>query len=469
MTKRRSTGTRASQEPAITDAADGLPGFIQAIRRYPASMLRFDRTILTLLVFGVGFFVQCNVLTSSLGLRFLRISDLIVLIGLPIIGLAYLRFVSVGILVMHVVPMALLFLATYLFGFARGEGEFYTTGFTYLYAMFFLFFAYLLFKEDKLEVFCRGILAGFIATSLFLLLDVLVPQRLATFGLSMPFDAEAALAAAARGEFVALLPRIAKPGGLWSAGNEAGPALALAAAAAAFLAERHKRFAVFAAFAALYLLTFTQTLNRSGLVAVAGVGALLYIRLISRNLLQRSIALLLTGILALALLVPYGLFEGLEFVLGPRFSADANFSDNLHDRWVSLVGGLDLALNYPAGIGFTERYFQLSSITGGISTPHNGFLSSAYSAGLGYALVALWSVAYVLTRSRKSSFFMYTALVVLLAYLFEELSFNPAFMASVSLLIAYAVIDLEFRVSRGKIFRRTAYSSVALDQGQPSR
>lgn len=469
MARRRFIGSRASREPAVRKSANGTPGFIEAIDRYPPSTLRFDRTLLTLFVFGVGFLIQCNVLTSSLGLRFLRITDVIVLFGLPIIGLAYLRFVSTGILVMHIAPMTMLFLVTYLFGFARGEGEFYTTGFTYLYALFFLFFAYLLFKEDKLDIFCRGLLAGFVATSLLLVIDVIMPQRLAAFGLSVPFDEQAAVAAAARGEFVALLSRIAKPGGLWSAGNEAGPALALAAAAAAFLAERQKRFAIFLVFAAIYLLTFTHTLNRSGLVAVTAVGGLLYIRMISRTLLQRSIALLLVGTLVLALLAPFGLFESLEAVVTGRFSHDTSLTDNIHDRWASLVGGLDVALNYPAGIGFTERYFQLSSITGGISTPHNGFLSSAYSAGLGYALFALGSIAYVLTRSRKSSLFMYAALVVLLTYFFEELSFNPAFMAIVSLIIAYAVIDLEFRMYRGKIYRRMAWSGVAAEEGQTSR
>ncbi|WP_448549994.1 hypothetical protein, partial [Xanthomonas translucens] len=59
---------------------------------------------------------------------------------------------------------------------------------TYFYAVYFLFFAYMMFKENLLDIFCWGIFAGFIAVAILLFLDIIIHDQLASVGLSFMFD-----------------------------------------------------------------------------------------------------------------------------------------------------------------------------------------------------------------------------------------------------------------------------------------
>ncbi|TGU53278.1 O-antigen ligase domain-containing protein, partial [Mesorhizobium sp. M2D.F.Ca.ET.148.01.1.1] len=93
------------------------------------------------------------------------------------------------------------------------------------------------------------------------------------------------LESAARGEISPLLLRLEKAGGIWPVGNTAGPAFALAGAAAAHLAERYKRPMLFGIFILVYLASFTLTLNRSGIFAVIAIGLYFYFRNFSIRML----------------------------------------------------------------------------------------------------------------------------------------------------------------------------------------
>ncbi|WP_188356026.1 O-antigen ligase family protein [Rhizobium rhizogenes] len=422
-----------------------LPGFITAMPFYPSRTIRVPGHFLSIFVFFIGFFIQCNVLTSNLGLRFLNITDMLVLMTLPVIALLYIRCLTPSILLFYLVPLTLLFVLSAGFADDRGEGEFYTTAMTYFYAVYFLFFAYLLFKENLLELFCWGMFAGFVAVTILLFLDIFIHDQLAPIGLSFNFDEAAVLEAAAKGEMSPLLLRVEKAGGIWPVGNTAGPAFALAGAAAAYLAERYRRPALFAVFLLVYLASFTLTLNRSGVFAVLAIGLYFYIRNFSIRMLLSTYFGFALSALVLASVLPLGVFDFAEQAFSKRFVEDSNSSNNVQERLGTIVGGFQVMLNHPLGVGFTARSQELSAISHS-GTPHNGFLATAYASGIGFCFLSAFALVYAIFRKRKIGFFTYSAIGAIIGYQFEELNFNPVFMAHIGLALAYAFIDLDFRL-----------------------
>ncbi|WP_175416822.1 MULTISPECIES: O-antigen ligase family protein [Agrobacterium] len=422
-----------------------LPGFVLAMPLYPSKTINIPCVFLATFVFAIGFFIQCNVLTSNIGLRFLNITDMLVLMTLPIIALLYIRCLTPSIILLYLLPLTVLFVLTALFADARGDGEFYTTAMTYFYAVYFLFFAYMLFKENLLELFCWGIFAGFIAVTILLFLDIVIHDQLASLGLSFMFDEAGVLELAAKGEITPLLLRVEKAGGIWPVGNTAGPAFALAGAAAAYLAERQRRPALFAVFLLIYLASFTLTLNRSGLFAVLAIGLYFYVRNFSIKMLLSTYFGFALCALVIAAILPLGAFDFAEEVFSKRFLEDSNSSNNLHERWETITGGFQVMFQHPLGIGFTARYEELARIAK-IGTPHNGFMATAYACGLGFCMMSAFALFYAIFRKRKIGFFVYSAIGVIIGYQFEELNFNPVFMAHVGLALAYAAIDLDFRL-----------------------
>lgn len=435
---KRPANHAASRQPAI-------PGFVLAMPLYPSKTINIPGIFLTTFVFAIGFFIQCNVVTSNIGLRFLNITDMLVLMTLPVIALLYIRCLTPSIILFYLLPLTVLFVLTTLFADARGDGEFYTTAMTYFYAVYFLFFAYMLFKENLLELFCWGIFAGFIAVTILLFLDIVIHDQLASLGLSFMFDEVGVLELAAKGEITPLLLRVEKAGGIWPVGNTAGPAFALAGAAAAYVAERQKRPALFAVFLLVYLASFTLTLNRSGVFAVLAIGLYFYIRNFSIKMLLSTYFGFALSALVIAAVLPLGAFDFAEQAFSKRFLEDSNSSNNLQERWETIVGGFQVMLQHPLGIGFAARYEELARITR-IGTPHNGFMATAYASGLGFCIMSAFALFYAIFRKRKVGFFAYSAIGVIIGYQFEELNFNPVFMAHVGLALAYAAIDLDFRL-----------------------
>ncbi len=435
--KRRANNT-ASHQPA-------LPGFVLAMPLYPPKTVNIPGVFLAIFVFAIGFFIQCNVLTSNIGLRFLNITDMLVLMTLPLIALLYIRCLTPSIVLLYLLPLTVLFALTALFADARGDGEFYTTAMTYFYAVYFLFFAYMLFKENLLELFCWGIFAGFIAVTILLFLDIVIHDQLASLGLSFMFDEAGVLELAAKGEITPLLLRVEKAGGIWPVGNTAGPAFALAGAAAAYVAERQRRPALFAVFLLIYLASFTLTLNRSGVFAVLAIGLYFYVRNFSIKMLLSTYFGFALCALVIAAILPLGAFDFAQEVFSKRFLEDSNSSNNLHERWETITGGFQVMFQHPLGIGFTARYQEVARIAK-IGTPHNGFMATAYASGLGFCMMSAFALFYVIFRKRKIGFFIYSAIGIIIGYQFEELNFNPVFMAHVGLGLAYAAIDLDFRL-----------------------
>jgi hypothetical protein len=305
-----------------------------------------------------------------------------------------------------------------------------------------------------LDVFCIGIFAGFVAAAILLILDARgVP--LSSVGLAFTFDKAAALADAAKGEHVDSFLRIEKAGGIWAHGNEAGPAFAVAAGAAAYLSERYRRLGIYLVYTGVFLASFAFTLNRSGLLAVIAIGALLYMRNFSTSVLVRSLLFAMIGFLLLAAILPFGLFEGLEKVFAQRFLNDSSSENNAQERMQTLLAGLQVAAEYPFGIGFSARAAEMNALTG-FSTPHNGFLATSFASGTLVGLGSAASIVYVALRRRKISFFFYTAIAVAFGYFFEELNPNPIFMMSFGLLFAYAAMELDYRLFQSRRRNRPA-------------
>ncbi|MEA3535454.1 O-antigen ligase family protein [Rhizobium sp. CC-YZS058] len=429
-----------------------VPDFVAAMPMYPPKILPIPAKFLALFAFGVGFLLQCNVITNSIGLRLLHISDLIVLVGLPVLYVVYVRLLASGPLILHLVVLSFSFLLSVMLFHERGEGEFYTSIFTYLYTLFFLPFTYMLFKERLLTPFCWGIFYGFSAAAMLLGLDLVLHDQLSSIGLAFVFDPAAVAEALARGEITSAL-RLEKAGGIWAHGNEAGPVFALAAAAAAYLAEKKQNFWIFTRFTSIYLSTFTLTQNRSGLIAVILVGLVLYIRRLSMATLKRSFFTIIAVAIGVIVVLPFGVFDFVDSAISKRFLEDSNVSNNASERFSSLGHGFEVMFQYPFGIGYTARYNLMQAI-GGIGSPHNGFLATAFANGLVYVVLLVTTILYLAVRRRKIGFFAYAAAALVTVYMFEELSYNPCMMAFVALMISYVALDLDFRLARaGAVLR----------------
>ncbi|CUX00448.1 membrane hypothetical protein [Agrobacterium fabacearum S56] len=96
----RSTNMAASHQSP-------LPGFVLAMPLYPSKTIQVPGLFLAIFVFSIGFFIQCNVLTSNLGLRFLNITDMLVLMTLPVIALLYIRCLTPSIILLYLVPLTI--------------------------------------------------------------------------------------------------------------------------------------------------------------------------------------------------------------------------------------------------------------------------------------------------------------------------------------------------------------------------
>lgn len=442
---------------------DELPSFIEALPMYPGRIV-VSRGMIRLFIFVFGFLLQCNVIPTAFGLPFLRMTDMIVITTIPILYIVYIRMFNYAIILIHLVPVIFALLMSLTFFNDRGNGELYSSVFTFLYILYFLPFTFALLREDSLNLFCWGILAGFVATTVFLFVDLYAPYTLTKVGLALIFDYQAVADAAASGDYNAPLLRFEKAGGLWTHGNEAGPVFALAATAAAYLAERRRSFFIFASFLAVYLISFTATLNRSGLGTVILIGLLSYTSSISSRKMALTLVYAIIGTLIISVMLSFGAFDWLDDAISKRFIEDENATSNIFERLESLGYGIQVALNNPFGVGLMARVAEMKMFSN-LGTPHNGFISTAFTAGILVCIFVVSSVAYIVFRFRKVRFFLYVAVTLTCGYLFEELDVNAVFMAWVGLLIGYTCLDLDYRLVRGRVILR--YLSKRLSEQHP--
>lgn len=426
-----------------------------AMNHYPSFDIMLSTKTIRAFAFITGFFLQCNIITSSLGLPFLHITDALVVAGSPVLLMMCMSHLTKSSGWLLILFLCICLALTLLGFFQRGPGDAYTTILTFFYTVFMISFVYVLFRCDQLESFLWGLVIGASAAILLLHADAEMGRTLQRYGLSYPFNSELAKIKAQVLDNPSILQRLQKAGGIWDRGNEAGPTFGLASAAAAHLSLFYKRPRIFLVFLIIYLSSFPLTLNRSGLFAVLSVFALLILRS------RRVIALLVAafGIATLIIILNVsGVLTSLGFLeaLNTRFIEDSGAGQNISERVLSTLAGANLAFQYPLGIGFSARANELLQAVG-LRTPHNGFLATAYMSGLPFAVLAFASVIYVILHGCRINFVYFSAFCLLISYSFEELNYNPVFMAYVGIIIGYTHLSLDYRVFTGRLIRRIYY------------
>jgi hypothetical protein len=430
------------------------PSFVSQqhpIGRTAASKVNPLRTIALWTVLSFGFFLQFNIATATLGLRFLRLTDGLLFAYTPYLFL----LVGVGATLRYGVPyFVILFgiiFATLLLKTEVEQGDIYLTLIYLLTGVFCFYFVMIAREEQFLVYFAVGTVLGLIPTLFVLYLQARGDKSLPAMGLGVPLEGLA---------FRDALFAKAKLGGIWIHGNEAGHVYALAGASALYLALRFRRPLIYIAVYGLLLASFAATLNRAGLIAPTFALIYCYARLGDYIFYVKTaiIAFFVVLILALATNLP-GL-DAFSDTLQRRFLADAHASSNVAQRFESNITGIEIALEHPFGIGLQARYSLMTHQTAdGVESVHNGFLSLAYQSGILISLLYIASGLYLLVQRRSvQSFYVIMFLFTATSMMFEELSINQFFIFSVALTIAAAWINYDGRLKpeRARFRRREA-------------
>ena len=378
-------------------------------------------------VFSFGFFLQFNIMTSTFGLPFMRLTDALLFVYTPYFFL----LVGIGLTLRYGLPYFIILFAiisaTLLLKTSVERGDVYFTLIYVLTGVFCFYFAMIAREDTFLIYFAAGILLGLIPSLIVLLLQASGRTSLPMIGLGVPADQYDLNSA--------ILAKV-KPGGLWSHGNEAGHVYALATGAALYLALRFRRPSIYVAGYGLLLASFTVTLNRAGLIAPTIALIYCYVRLGDLYLYVKTAVIGIIVVLILAMGVAASGVDVFSDAIQKRFFADYNASENVADRLQSNVAGLEVTLEHPFGIGYHERRLLVND------SLHNGFLSLADQSGIAISLWYILSGIYLIIRRRHMhSFYIIMFLFTATSMLFEELSINQFFIFSVALTIAAGWVD----------------------------
>ncbi|MCJ2077600.1 hypothetical protein MKK68_18415 [Methylobacterium sp. E-016] len=402
----------------------GVPA--EAQRAVPASggvsLSRLDQ----LVILGVGFALQFNVMTSTFGLPFMRLSDILPFLTIPyfllrprILSPLLARALPIGVVV-------LLLAASLVAKADVQQGDLYLTLVLLLYFVQATQLVILLREPAGADSFAVGTLVGF-AGSLLVLVAASAGIDLTAVGLAVPTSD-------LRPETILFMQD--KLGGLWTAGNETGHVFALAGAAAAYLWYRTGRSAIYVAYFAGLLVSFPLTNNRAGLILPAIVLGLILRKSVSFYAVLSGAAAV-CGLLMLYSATGYApVPEQLQSAIEKRFVADSHAEDNILERLDSTVAGLELSLTNPFGLGNVSKE-NLIFVMAGVGTPHNAVVTLALQSGVLVALAFLvGTFRIVLSPQRYGPLMFYTVLFMTPSLAFEELSINQAFLFGIALVLA---------------------------------
>jgi hypothetical protein len=293
-----------------------------------------------------------------------------------------------------------------------------------LYSLAALYVAVVVNDVASLEQFCWGLIIGLLATvPIFIAQDSVYASKLIEWGLAPGF-------AQGFGD-IRGLPRYS---GLWAHPNEAGHAAALSAAAGAYFAlVRHRFWAVALVFAGL-IAVFYYTGSRGGLIAGTAILAIPFV--IARGRVTILRLFVMSGILALSL----ALAAQLDFVAS-RFGDDPNATKNVADRLDSILSGLQLLLTHPFGMSIYEFISSVGSASGGVESPHNGFIFLTGVFGLLPLIVVLTAfVSNLIIRDEVDVFFALFTVQISLSFMFEQLPESYSYAFPVCLVCARAFV-----------------------------
>ena len=230
---------------------------------------------------------------------------------------------------------------------------------------------------DDPTPFCFGLVFGLAGSiGIFVLQNSGVPEsQLVAWGLAPGFRPYLF-------EIARELPRYS---GLWSHPNEVGHVAALGAPGAAYLYLVQRRFWPLVLTAICLLATFYFCWSRGGFTA----GAL---TLIIAMLWPRDGKIGATHIVAILAMVAaaFGLTQ-IDFI-SSRFAADPNVQGNITERLELDLQGLYLAIQHPLGLSINDYFSEITSATGGVGSPHNGFLFFGAVLGVLPLCVLVWAL-----------------------------------------------------------------------------
>jgi hypothetical protein len=384
--------------------------------------------------FAFGFFGQFNILVGGTGAGVAesggygyRISDLLCVVALVFLAARALNprcFIS---LVIFTLALAAVSFVRILEPTIQNDPRTAILAAHYLlYGFGALYLAAILDQQYSRNGFCWGMIFGLICTiPIFVLEAAGYTSNLVSFGLVPGYYSEYSLN----------IGDTARYAGLWSHPNEAGHVAALAAPAAAYLYISQRRAIAMYIAAAALLTVFYFTQSRAGLLVGASVLAFaLFVGPGGRiNILRLLLA-------AIIISVCIELLSQIEFI-SSRFQ-DPGAEGNLAERLNTNFFGLQIALSHPFGLSELDFHSILASATGGVGSPHNGFIF--FAAVFGWLPFVVFIAALIKSLSIKSDcdiLFALIAVGVALSFLFEELPLSYPFAFVICLIIARVYVQ----------------------------
>jgi hypothetical protein len=306
-----------------------------------------------------------------------------------------------------------------------------------LYSFAALYLATVLSDAASLEWFCWGLIIGLLATvPIFILQASDYSSKLVEWGLVPGY---AYVFSSAESDF-------ARYSGLYGHPNEAGHVAALSAAAGAYYALVRRNYIPSILVGVGLIAVFYFTRSRGGLLA--GVVTLAAPYLLPS---QRSTLFRLATTVALAA-IAFGLMWQLDFIAS-RFTADPNEAYNIADRLDSILSGLQVLATHPFGMPINEFLSYVAAGSGGVTSPHNGFIFLGGVFGILplSAFVLAWAVS-LYTFDRIDVFFALFAVQMCVSLLFEQMPGSYPFAFAMCLIGARSFV----RTPLGDVFKARA-------------
>jgi hypothetical protein len=403
--------------------------------------------------FAFGFFSQCNLLiggngggAAATGGYGYRVGDFLCVVAIVLLGVRSLdprRLVPLGVFGLIV---AVLSLMRYVEPTFLDDPRLVILAIHYLgYAFAGLYLALILEQADARDGFCWGLTLGLLSTvPIFFLQDIGYASALVNLGLIPGYYAVLHLD----------IGETSRYSGLWGHPNEAGLVAALGAPGAAYLFFAQRRVLPLALAGGALVAIFYYTQSRGGLIAGGGILAisLLWGR-------QGRIHILRFLLVGAALWIAAGLLSQIDFI-GSRFG-DPGTQGNFTDRLNSILFGLDVVLTYPFGLSPTDFASIMAAGTGGVATPHNGFIF--FGAIFGWVPLAVLIAALVRNlsiRSDADALFAIISLGFILTCMFEQVPGSYPFVFVLCMIVGRAFITTP--IGRGLAASTTQHRSSVL-------
>ena len=291
-----------------------------------------------------------------------------------------------------------------------------------------LYVAISLSDEAALGMFCWGLIVGLLATiPIYVLQDAGWSAKLIEWGFASGYART----------FDQLSRDMARFSGLTGHPNEAGHVAALATAAGAYFALLRRGFWPLMLVAGGLLATFYYTWSRGGLIAGGLILAIPFLYARGRA------AVLRFGVTAAVLIVAVALLSQLDFV-SSRFGNDPNATDNMAQRLESILAGFQVLMTNPFGMSINEFISLVAAGSGGVASPHNGFLFFGGVFGLLPLFVLISAFAMNLrVRTDQDVFFVLLTIQICISFLFEQLPGSLPYVLVMCLLVARAYLKTQ--------------------------